>query len=270
MATNKVMLQSVNAQGRLMGFANLFRKEHNEWWRTRTWLIHTVIWLLLINGIVFGVLKSPVPPEMENAPPPPSGTMIFVIMSGLMTGLGIILVMQGAILDEKKSGTAAWVLSKPLSRPAFILAKLAANSLAALLIMVVLQGIVAFVQMRAFDPNPPALVPFLAGLGLIALHLLFYLTLTLMLGTLFKDRAAVMGITIGLLFGAQFVAGIFPVLVKIMPWWIVMPVNENPQALAHLVMSGQPLPTVTPIIGTAVLIVVFVGVALWRFGREEF
>lgn len=269
MATNKVILQSVNAQGRLMGFGSLFRKENQGWWRTRTWLIHTVIWLVLINGVVFGVLKSPVPPEMENAPPP-SGTMIFVIMSGLMTGLGIILVMQGSILDEKKSGTAAWVLSKPLSRPAFILAKLAANSLAALLIMVVLQGVIAFVQMRAFDTAPPDLLLFLAGLGLLALHLLFYLTLTLMLGTIFQDRAAVMGITIGLLFGAQFVAGAFPFLVKIMPWLMIMPVNENPQALAHLVMMGQPLPFVTPIIGTVVLIVIFVGVTLWRFGREEF
>jgi ABC-2 type transport system permease protein len=71
--------------------------------------------------------------------------------------------------------------------------------------MVVLQGVVAFVQMRAFDPAPPALLPFLAGLGLLALHLLFYLTLTLMLGTIFQDRTAVMGITIGLLFGAQLV-----------------------------------------------------------------
>jgi ABC-2 type transport system permease protein len=252
-----------------MGFANLFRKEHNEWWGTRTWLIHTVIWLLLINGIVLAVLKSPEPPDVQNSAPP-SGIMIFVIMGGLMAGLGVILVMQGAILDEKKSGTAAWVLSKPLSRPAFILAKLLANSLAALLIMVVLQGVIAFIQMSAFDPAPPALLPFIAGVGLLGLHLLFYLTLTLMLGTIFNDRAAVLGITIGLLFGGQFVAGLFPVLVKIMPWLIIMPVNENRQGLAQLVMSGQSLPTVSPIIGTAVLIVVFVGVALWRFGREEF
>jgi ABC-2 type transport system permease protein len=252
-----------------MGFVSMFRKENREWWRTRTWLVHTIIWLLLINGVVLGMLVTPAPPEAENMPPQ-SSTMLFVVMCGLMTGLGIILVMQGSILDEKKSGTAAWVLSKPLSRPAFILAKLAANSLAALLIMVALQGAVAYVLMRAFDPSPPALGPFLAALGLLALHLMFYLTLTLMLGTLFKDRAAVLGIAIGLLFGAQFVAGLFPALVHIMPWTIIMPVNANPQALAQLVMNGQPLPTVTPIIGTAVLTLVFVSVALWRFEREEF
>jgi ABC-2 type transport system permease protein len=269
MATDNAVLQPVNIQGRLMGFASMFRKENRGWWRTRTWLVHTVIWLLLINGAVFGTLITPVSPEDENMPPQ-SGTMIFVIMSGLMTGLGIILVMQGSILDEKKSGTAAWVLSKPLSRPSFILAKLAANSLAALLIMVALQGAVAYVLMRAFDPSPPALGLFLAGLGLLALHLLFYLTLTLMLGTLFNDRAAVMGIAIGLLFGAQFVAGLLPVLVHIMPWTIIMPINANPEGLAYQVMSGQPVSTVTPIIGTAVLTLVFIGVALWRFEREEF
>jgi ABC-2 type transport system permease protein len=270
MATAKSVLQPINTNGRLMGFASMFRKENNAWWRSRTWLVHSIIWLLLVNGILFGVLKSPPLPEGIDAPPPPSGTMIFVIMSGLMTGLGIILVMQGSILDEQKSGTAAWVLSKPLSRSAFILAKLAANSLAALLIMVVLQGVVAYVQMQAFAATPPDLLPFLAGMGLLALHLLFYLTLTLMLGTIFKDRAVVMGITIGLLYGAQFVAGMFPLLVKIMPWQMVMPINEHPQALADLVMRGQPLPTVTPIIGTVVLIIAFVGVALWRFEREEF
>jgi ABC-2 type transport system permease protein len=269
MATNNTALQPVRAQGALMGFTNLFRKEHNDWWRTRTWLIHSIVWLLLINGIVLAVLKAPVPEGVENAPPQ-SASMIFVIMSGLMTGLGIILVMQGAILDEKKSGTAAWVLSKPLSRPAFILAKLAANSLAALAIMVILQGVVAYVQMRSFDPAPPELVPFIAGLGLLALHLFFYLTLTLMLGTIFKDRAAVMGITIGLLFGAQFIAQLAPVVVNLMPWLLVMPLGTQPFAFAQLVMNGQPLPTIMPIVSTAILSVIFVITALWRFGREEF
>src|SRR5689334_175599 len=139
MAINSTALQPVEAQGRLMGFANLFRKEHNQWWRSRTWLIHAIVWLLLVNAIVFAVYTVPVPEEAVGAPPQ-SGAMIFVVMSGLMTGLGVILVMQGAVLDEKKSGTAAWVLSKPLSRPAFILAKLTANSLAALVLMVALQG----------------------------------------------------------------------------------------------------------------------------------
>jgi ABC-2 type transport system permease protein len=269
MATNKITLQSVSAHGWQMGFTNLFHKEHDGWWRTRTWLVHSIIWLLLINGILLAVLKAPVPAEVAANTPPESGTMIFVTMGGLMAGLGIIIVMQGSILDEKKSGTAAWVLSKPLARPAFILAKLAANTLAAILIMVVLQGVVAFILLSVFDANPPALLPFLAALGLMALHLLFYLTLTLMLGTFFNERGAVLGIPIGLLFGAQFLMQLAPMLAQIMPWTIVIPVGSS-SALAHLMMLGQPLPTVMPIIATVLWIAVFVGVALWRFRREEF
>jgi len=37
-----------------------------------------------------------------------------------------------------------------------------------------------------------------------------------------------------------------------------------------LAMQGQPLPTTTPIAATPIWIVIFVCVALWRFGREEF
>ncbi len=269
MATNEIKLQSVSVQGWRMGFANLFRKEHNEWWRTRTWLVHSIIWLVLINGIVFGTLKTPVPPELKNVPQD-SATMIFVIMGGLMTGLGIIIVMQGAILDEKKSGTAAWVLSKPVSRPAFIIAKLAANSLAALLIMIVLQGAIAFVQLSLFDPSPPVFLPFVIGLGLLALHMLFYLTLTLMLGTLFASRGAIIGIPIALLFGAQFLMQLAPALSQIMPWSIVIPTGGGSSALAHIAMLGQPLQSVSPIIATIMWIVVFVSVTLWCFGREEF
>ena len=33
---------------------------------------------------------------------------------------------------------------------------------------------------------------------------------------------------------------------------------------------GMPLTTVVPIVATLVWIVVFVGVAIWRFGRDEF
>ncbi len=250
-----------------MGFANLIRKESDEWWRTRKWLVHAIIWLLLINGIVFAVTNAPPDP---NASPDQqaSGVMIFVIMGGLMTGLGIIIVMQGSILDEKKSGTAAWVLSKPLSRPAFITAKLLANTLAALLIMVVLQGAVAFLILSAFDKTPPALFPFLGGLALMMLHLLFYLTLTLMLGTLFNERGPILGIPIGLLFGAQILSGLAPALAQIMPWPIVMPVGSD--ALAVLAIQGQPLPNLLPVIATIIWIVVFIGVALWRFEREEF
>jgi hypothetical protein len=55
-----------------------------------------------------------------------------------------------------------------------------------------------------------------------------------------------------------------------MPWLIIIPAGQNTLSLAMLAMQGLPLPTTTPIYATAIWIVIFVGVALWRFGREEF
>jgi hypothetical protein len=64
--------------------------------------------------------------------------------------------------------------------------------------------------------------------------------------------------------------GLAPWLVQFMPWMITIPVGQSPATLAMLAMQGQPLPTIMPIPATAIWVVIFVGIALWRFGREEF
>jgi ABC-2 type transport system permease protein len=277
MAANPALqLNTTRERGWLDGFANLFRNENAAWWRTRRWMIHVILWTVLVNGVLASVLWAPQPqtPAAQTGPdtsnPLVLGTLLFVIMGGLATATGAIILMQGAIIDEKKSGTAEWILSKPVSRSAFIWSKLCANGLAALLIMIVLQGVIAYLLVFARLGNAPPLVPFASGMALLGLHLLFYIALTLMLGTLFDGRGPVLGIPLALLFGAQMLMGLAPWLSQIMPWTIIIPAGQNSLALAMLAMQGQPLPTTTPIYATAIWIVIFVGVALWRFAREEF
>ena len=277
MAANPALqLNSARERGWLDGFANLFRNESAAWWRTRRWIIHVILWTVLINGMLASVLWTPQTPaqSQEQAGPDTTnpfvlGTLLFVVVGGLATGTGAIILMQGTILDEKKSGTAEWILSKPVSRSAFIWSKLCANGLAALLIMIVLQGVVAYLLVSARLGSAPPLIPFASGMGLLGLNLLFYISLTLMLGTLFDGRGAVLGIPLAILFGAQMLMGLAPWLSQIMPWTLIIPAGQNSLALTMLAMQGQPLPT-TPIYATAIWIVIFVGVALWRFAREEF
>ena len=57
---------------------------------------------------------------------------------------------------------------------------------------------------------------------------------------------------------------------EVMPWNLVLDLGPDRPALAVLLALGQPLPTIMPIIGTAVLIIGFLAVALWRFKQEEF
>ncbi|HEY4722873.1 MAG TPA: ABC transporter permease subunit, partial [Anaerolineae bacterium] len=200
-----------------------------------------------------------------------AGLSVFFIIAGIALSIGTVILGQDEIIDEKKQGTAAWILSKPVSRTAFVLAKLLANAFSILIVMVLLQGALAFVQVSIVRGSLWSIGPFLGGLGLLFLDLMFYLTLTIMLGTLFNGRGAVIGIPMAIGFGWQFLLGLAPFLGEIMPWALTMPITQKvDSSLAMAVVTGHPLPSVTPIIATAIWCVVFTVVAVWRFNRDEF
>ena len=257
--------QLVNEQGWRRGFVNLFRHENAIWWRSRRWWINTLVWLILINGAVLAALSST---DTSAGPLLDESIMVFAVLAGLFGTIGAIIATQGSIIDEKKSGTAAWIMSKPASRPAFILAKLVANMLALFVIILVIQGAVAYVQFSQAKGSPLPLGAFLGGMALYGLNMLFYVSFTLMLGTLFSDRGPVLAIPIGLLFSPMFILNYVGQAAYLLPWPLI-PSSGDPGLAAQLMM-GQPLSTTMPIVATIVWIVVFIAVALWRFGREEF
>ena len=96
-----------------------------------------------------------------------------------------------------------------------------------------------------------------------------------MLATLFNGRGPVLGITLlvawagPMRFIAQPLQEYVPWLEEILPWRLLVDF-EHFQPLAGYVALGQPLPTVIPIVATALWCVLFTGVAIWRFRREEF
>lgn len=261
----------VKEQGWRRGFANLLRHENAIWWRSRRWWLNIVIWLLLINAPILGLLTSGA--ESSGVARTPAqvraeALTVFAVMAGLFGTIGAVIAVQGAIIDEKKSGTAAWVLSKPASRSAFILAKLLANAIALFVVILLVQGLVFYLLLGQLVGNPPSLTAFISGLMLLALHQLFYESFTLMLGTLFSERGPVIGIPMGVLFAPMFVIGIVGQAAYLMPWALV-PAGDI-QGLAVEAMQGQALSSMLPIVATVAWIVFFVAVALWRFQREEF
>ena len=70
-------LQPVRDGGWLGGFGNLFNKELGEWFGTRRWLVQSLIWLLIINGLMaFIMFGAPLidgsaafPPEEAHLQP---------------------------------------------------------------------------------------------------------------------------------------------------------------------------------------------------------
>ena len=252
----------VREHGRLGGFGNMFHKELGQWWGTRTWWVQIIIWVLILNGIstIVALTEAGTPADVLQ-----EVMQTFLPMSIGAIGIGTIVTVQGAIVGEKQLGTAAWVMSKPASRSAFILAKTLAYAIGYLITAIIIPSSVFFITMGQLIPEPLLLMPFLAGVSLVALSQLFYLSLTLMLGTFFSGRGPIAGIGIGFFMTGLLLKGFipFPVLIAT-PW----PLPDVASGLA----LGASLPGVwpIPIIATVIWIVVMISVALWRFNREEF
>jgi len=262
--TGSAALNAVGGGGWGLGFGNLLANESRRWWGTRRWLVHLALWVVIINGLVALVAATSGGDGMTPAEGYAELADVFTGAMAITTAIGVVAVAQGAIIGEKQMGTAAWVLSKPASRSAFVLAKLFANSGALLVLAVLVPSAVYYAETLAFfglAPGPAALA---AAVGLLALHLLFYLALTLALGTFFSGRGAVMGIGIGLIVAGMILGGALGPLAQVLPWPLM--------SFARSLVLGSPLPAdwLMPVAATATWIVGLTAAALWRFGREEF
>jgi ABC-2 type transport system permease protein len=263
MTTNTVFLVPRHARGWRMGLSNMLAKENVAWWRTRRWWMQCLIALFFLNFLM--AMNLIVGGSISNA------VNSFMMVAGIVAPIAAIILGQDAIQGERLSGTAAWVLSKPLQRSAFILAKLIAYSVGLLATWIILPGAVAYLELVVFGRVHLPVAGFAAALGLAYLNLLFYLTLVLMLATLLQGRGPVLGITIFLVW-AHMITPLGTLLADIMPWRLLHDLGKNGvlQALGGCLWQGTPLPTVIPIIVTAAWCVLFTGVAIWRFRREEF
>ena len=258
-------LLPVQQRSYLRGFGNLLRKETWQWWGTRTWWVHALIWLGIINAFITLIaLAENGGPEFQGMPIHQLASAIFFQISLTTIGIGAVVMAQGAIIGEKQLGTAAWVLSKPVSRTAFVLAKLVGHTVGFVVLAIALPALVFYGQSVLLWDHVPPLVPFLLADLLTLLNLLFFLALTLMLGTLFGTRGPVAALALGFLLAGQPIRSIVPGLAQVTPWML--------PDLASALVLGQPVGAnaYLPIAGTALGAIVFVGVALWRFGREEF
>jgi hypothetical protein len=108
----------------------------------------------------------------------------------------------------------------------------------------------------------------LAAVSVWWLLVVFYLTLTIMLGAFFNSRGAVLGIALGFMFAGNIVPNVLPDAAMFFPWML----NQVALVLALGSSAPQALPAtaVIPLIATSLWIVIFVVLSIWRFGKEEF
>ena len=246
----------------LGGFGNMLGKELGQWWRTGIWWIQTLIWVFILNGVstVVALTESGAPQERLQ-----EVVLTFLPMCVGAVAIGAVITVQGTVVGEKQLGTAAWVISKPASRAAFILAKVVAYALGFWITAIIIPSTIFIIEMRQLIPASLTLNSFLAGVAVAALSQLFYIALTLMLGTFFSSRGPIAGIGIGLIMTGLLLKSFIPLQVMIFTPWPL-------QDLSGAIALGMPLPSVwfVPILATSIWIILMTVVALWRFGREEF
>lgn len=247
------------------GFDNMLRSGLARWFKTRSWWVNCLIW----GGIVAAILAS----LLFYRPPPPLDVLVMIalIFIGLFPAVGVVIIMQDAIIGEKAEGTAAWLLSKPLTRSAFVLSKMVSNSIGVMLTMTIVPSVIAFAIIELTHKSALAPLGILGAMGVLFVNHFFFLTLTLMLGTFFSGRGAVIGIPLALLFFQQNLLGRFPALRFILPWNLIASLGES-NPLAQILILGLPVPT--ELLITLLLVIVesilFASIAVWRFNREEF
>ncbi len=268
--------QRINEWRWLRGFNNLFRKENQAWWRTRRWWINALLWSGLLGALTANMLFVPTIINLASSEEiaQAGGETPFLLLQSLnvlfqfgtqIVSLGAIVLCLDLLIEEKRNGVAEWLLSKPVKRQAYVLAKLISNLAHLLLFLVLLPSGVVYVllSLRAGPLFPP--IPFLTGVGIMALHVLFYISLTILLGAFFNSRAPILGITLGSLFGGNILGGFVRPLLYVTPWLL-------PNA-ASSIASSQPIPDELiwfPVCFTLLWSVVFIIIALYRFEREEF
>jgi ABC-2 type transport system permease protein len=248
--------------GRLSGFGALARRELMEWRRARrAWIVLIVSALFLTLAALNNWLISVLPGDVTEGAEPPVMDPLMNLLSPVSTHVFVIVAVFAVIAlitAERESGTLAWVASKPVSRSAIWLAKLATAStvmfvVAAAIPLAATVGLV-FVLYGAVPMTTIAAVA--TGMAMI---IVLYVAISLAASTVVASQAAVAAITLAVLWFAPML-GVFLPDPTVMPWAVL--------DWSVRLGAGQPVGFITPI-SWAVAVALLTAFSLQRMERME-
>ena len=252
----------------MIGLGPMLRKELLEQWRTRRMLVVAVVFTALGIG---SPLLARYTPELVKAlagdqfqivvPPPTAAEAVSQFLKNLGQAgvLTAILLAMGSVAVEKERGTAALLLTKPVSRGAFLLAKLLAIA-ATLLVGVVLAAVAGYYYTLILFEALPAL-GWGAMAGLLLLGLVAYASLTFLGSVLSRSSLAAAAIGIG----AMIVLAILSALPSLGPF---TPGGLNGPGAA-LAVGKDPGAFVGPLFANLAGVAAVFGIAWLAFRRQE-
>lgn len=265
----------------MAGFSILFTREIHQALRLRSLLLHLLVWGIILNGFLLltiaasrEIASSPESIPVESAeiqslmsdPSIPISTLL--MMMGFALAIYAVISLQDAVIQEKLTGTAAWVLSKPVTRLAFVLSKLAAH-VARLLLIVIPQILISMLLLHFVGNFELDATVFIWGVPLVLVFVLFFSALTLLLGTVSDSRSFVMGIPLALLLLYQPISNLLAPIMSYLPYAIVLNGGDGAAPMVLSVVMGSPISNWMPLITAILLEAVLIGLAAWNFNRQE-
>ena len=243
------------------GMKNLITRELFHERSRMYWIQQLIVWALFTNGMIALILA--LPPDLIEG----MEALYLVSLGASFSILALLIVifipilLQGTIIDDKVSGTAAWILSKPVSKKAYILSKLTASILSIVVVSVVINGAITYGVFSAFGYTLN-ITGFVINLGLTSIVVVYFACLTIMIGTFTTSRGKVLAAAVVVGLGAQLIARYFPLILFVIPY--------------SLPVIGIGFITGTSVAGleliflsACVQIVMFIVIAIAAFDRTE-
>jgi ABC-2 type transport system permease protein len=265
-------------------FALGVKKELLQAWRTRRVLIIAAVFGLF--GMISPLTAYFLPEMMKSIP----GAEQFAALIPVATGgdammqyiknisqFGFILALllgMGVVAGEKESGTASLVLSKPMTRWAFVASKLAAQ-----LILYTAGFVIALLGCYIYTValfGSLNIGPFLLLNLVLLFWLLPYVALTLVGSVIGKTTGAAAGVALVLIV-ALMLAGSLPAIANLMPGSLISWANQLGNTAAGVAPSspgGVPLDSPSlangaALASSAVFLVMGLVLSIGLFERQE-
>jgi ABC-2 type transport system permease protein len=252
----------------MAGFGPLLRKELLEQWRTFRLPVVATIFLLvglsspLLARFTPDILKAVAGDQIPIVLPSPTAADAVDQLAknlGQFGGLIAVLLAMGAVATEKERGTAAMILSKPVSRAGFLVAKLAAIGLTLGIATAIASAGAWFYTLVLFDPLPVAGVA--AAAALQWLTLMAWATITFLGSTLTRSSLAAGGLGI-VAFVVVGILGVLPNVGRYLPTGLGAPARA-------LALGQSDADVVGPIVATLALIGAVTLTAWLVFRRQD-
>lgn len=253
----------------MTGLAGFLRKELLE--IRRTWRIWVLPGIVLFFALTGPVLARFTPELLQAIGPQDAGFVIEVPdptyvhayqqwtqnLTQIVT-FALIIMLGGVVAGERKSGTAVLMLTKPLSRSGFILAKFVAQS--ALLVSTLLVGAAVTwgVTWAMFGEAP--LRPLGAATGVWLVWALMFVALMLLLSAMLGAQAGAAGLGVAVF-----------IMLSIPSAWETA-ARFSPAGLLGApgrLVAGQPVYLAWPLLTTFALTALALGGAIVVFNKKE-